>query len=98
MVAGGALTVAANVTASGFLNLIAGDTAAAGDNLTVLGGVTVQSTGAAVQLAAGDDVTVQAGATIQSPFSLFAFVDLGSADGGVGGTVNLNGALVAGAY
>ena len=95
VVAGGALTVAANVTASGFLNLIAGDTAAAGDNLTVLGGVTVQSTAAAVQLAAGDDVTVQAGATIQSPSSLLAFVDSGSADGGVGGTFNLNGTLVA---
>ena len=95
--AGGALTVAANVTASGFLNLIAGDTAAAGDNLTVLAGVTVQSTGAAVQLAAGDDLTAEAGSTIQSPFSLFVFVDLGSADGGVGGTDNLNGALVSGA-
>ena len=85
--AGGALTVAANVTASGFLNLIAGDTAAAGDNLTVLAGVTVQSTGAAVQLAAGDDLIVEAGWTIQSPFSLFVFVELGSADGGVGGTL-----------
>ena len=58
-------------------------------------GVTVQSTGAAVQLAAGDDVTVQAGATIQSPSSLLAFVNSGSADGGVGGTFNLNGTLVA---
>jgi trimeric autotransporter adhesin len=95
VVAGGALTVAANVTAGSFLNLSAGDTAAAGDNLTVLAGVTVQSTGASVQLAAGDDVTAEGGSTIQSPFSLLAFVDSGSLDGGVGGTINLNGTVVA---
>jgi hypothetical protein len=92
---GGPLTVATNVTASSFLNLSAGDTAAAGDNLTVLAGLTVQSTGASVQLAAGDNVSVQAGATIQSPFSLLAFVDSGSVDGGVGGTINLSGTVVA---
>jgi trimeric autotransporter adhesin len=95
--AGGPLTVAANITTSGFLNLGAGDTAAAGDNLTVLAGVTIRSTGGAVQLIAGDDVTTQAGSTIQSADTLFVHVDSSIVDAGVGGTDNLNGVILAGA-
>ena len=93
----GPLTVAANVTASGFLNLRAGDTAAAGDDLNVLAGVTVQSTGGVVQLAAGDDVMAQAGSTIRSADTLFVHVDSSIVDAGVGGTDNLDGAIPAGA-
>ena len=91
----GPLTVAANVTASGFLNLRAGDTAAAGDDLNVLAGVTVQSTGGVVQLAAGDDVMAQAGSTIRSADTLFVHVDSSIVDAGVGGTDNLDGAIFA---
>src|SRR5207248_654185 len=42
------------------------DPATAADDLTVLAGVTVQSTGGAVTLNAGDDVIVQAGATVRA--------------------------------
>jgi len=92
---GGPLTLAANVTTSEFLGLVAGDTGAAGDDVTVLAGVTLQSTGGAVQLVAGDDITAQAGSTIRSAASLFAYVDVGALDGGIGGTSNFNGAVVA---
>jgi trimeric autotransporter adhesin len=90
----GALTAATNVTASGVLFLVALDTAAAGDNLTVLPGVAIQSAGDSVRLAGGDDVVVQAGASVQSTGTLFAIVDANNADGG-GGTANLNGTFVA---
>ena len=91
----GPLTAATNVTTSGVLDLFAHDTAAPGDNLTVLGGVTVQSTGDTVHLAGGDDVVVQAGATIQSAGTFFANVDADNAEGFFGGTATLNGTFVA---
>ena len=91
----GPLTAATNVTTSGVLDLFAHDTAAPGDNLTVLGGVTVQSTGDTVHLAGGDDVVVQAGATVQSAGTFFANVDADNAEGFFGGTATLNGTFVA---
>jgi hypothetical protein len=92
--ADGALTIASNITASDLLNLGASETAAAGDNLTILAGATVRSTGSSIQIGAGDDLTAQAGSSIQSNLLLIAFVDSGSVDAGVGGTANLNGAVV----
>jgi Ca2+-binding RTX toxin-like protein len=91
----GPLTVATNVTASGLIDLVAEDTAAAGDNVTVLAGTTVRSTGGTVQLAAGDHVIAQAGSTIQSADLLVAYVDFGNVDATIGGTANLNGTVIA---
>ena len=93
--ASGPLTAATNVTASGVLDLFAHDTAAPGDNLTVLAGATLQSTGDTVRLAGGDDVVVQAGATVQSAGTFFANVDADNAEGFFGGTATLNGTFVA---
>src|SRR5262245_60585763 len=61
VLSGGPLTVATNVTASGFLNLFAQEDASSSDNVTILAGTTVRSTGGTVQLAAGDHVVAQAG-------------------------------------
>jgi trimeric autotransporter adhesin len=90
----GAMTIATNVTTSDVLILGASETAAAGDNLTILAGTTVRSTGSSIQMGAGDNLTAQAGSTIQSNLLLLTFVDAGNADAGVGGIANLNGAVV----
>ncbi len=93
------LTVATNVTTIGQLVLETVDTAASGDNLTVLSGVTIQSSGN-MFLHAGDDLNLQAGSTVfnADPVlgSISLSVDKGNADPGTGGTANINGNLVAG--
>src|SRR5207245_2497455 len=75
--------------------LTASDSPAAGDNLTVQGGVTIQSTGGNVTLRAGDNLDLQAGSTIQAAGTITGFSDFGDADSGVGTTVNLLGSLLA---
>jgi trimeric autotransporter adhesin len=94
IVAGGALTVAGNVTAGINVLLQTQDTAAAGEDLTVLGGVTVQSTAAPIQLVAGDNLTLQAGSTMQTASNIQAQVDFTGGDPGVGGTGTFNGTLI----
>jgi trimeric autotransporter adhesin len=90
----GPLTVAAPLVAAGGVNLIALDSPSPGDDVTVLAGATVQSTGSAISLSAGDVVSVQAGATVQTVNLFSAFVDT-IVDAGIGGTVSLDGAIVA---
>jgi trimeric autotransporter adhesin len=88
----GPLSVSAPVAATGSVNLSTSDGPAGGQDLTVLAGATVQSSGGAVSLFSGDAVNVHAGATVQANF-LSIIVD--SAIDPVGGTVSLDGAIVA---
>ncbi len=60
------LTLIEDVVAAGSVTLTAGESAGAGDNLTVQTGVTVMSTLSTVTLCAGDDVTIATGAVIAS--------------------------------
>ena len=62
----GSLTVAANVSSEGQLNLQTIDSAASGENLTVLPGVVVQS-GGNLFLQSGDNLDLQAGSVVESP-------------------------------
>ena len=78
--------------ATGSVDLSTGDLFAGGQDLTVLGNTTVQSTGSTVLLIAGDAVNVHAGASVQANF-LSVIVD--SAIDPAGGTVSLDGAIVA---
>jgi hypothetical protein len=89
------LTVS-SVSSAGDLTLSAGDSAASGDDLTVLGG-TVQSTAGSVILSAGDDLLLNAFANIIAAGNISIAVDAGNADPGVGGTADIrNGTLSAG--
>jgi Ca2+-binding RTX toxin-like protein len=88
----GQITVAAPIAATGSIALAAHDTAASGDDLTVLSGVTLQSTSNFVQLLAGDNLVLQAGSTVQGTVGSFS-VDFFNADPGVGGTTSLNGTV-----
>ena len=90
--AAGPLTVSRSVMATGSVDLSTGDLFAGGQDLTVLGNTTVQSTGSTVLLIAGDAVNVHAGASVQANF-LSVIVD--SAIDPAGGTVSLDGAIVA---
>ena len=88
------LTVS-SVSSAGDLTLSAGDSAASGDNLTVLGG-TVQSTAGSVILSAGDDLLLNAFASIIATGNIIITIDAGNADPGVGGTADIrNGTLSA---
>jgi hypothetical protein len=89
------LTVAADVAAAGDMTLTATDSAAAGDDLKVLAGVTVSSTGGGnILLQAGDDATIDATAVVQTSGAgtITLCVDFGNADPGVGATATLSGA------
>ena len=90
--AAGPLTVSRSVMATGSVDLSTGDLFAGGQDLTVLGNTTVQSTGSTVLLIAGDAVNVHAGASVQANF-LSVIVD--SAIDPAGGTVSLDRAIVA---
>jgi trimeric autotransporter adhesin len=92
----GALTIAAPIAATGgSINLQAIDTAAAGDDLTVLAGVTLQSSVGSVGLAAGDNLMLQPGSIVQAATFAELLVDVLNADAGVGATASLNGTVIA---
>jgi Ca2+-binding RTX toxin-like protein len=91
---GGPLTDAAPITATGFILLDTSDTAAPGEDLTVLAPATLHSN-AAIQLAAGDNVTVQAGATVQAGTFVAVNPDYFGVDPGVGGTASISGTIIA---
>src|SRR5262245_3231584 len=92
----GALTIAAPIAATGVsINLQAIDTAAAGDDLTVLAGVTLQSSVGSVGLAAGDNLMLQPGSIVQAATFAELLVDVLNADAGVGATASLNGTVIA---
>jgi trimeric autotransporter adhesin len=92
----GALTIAAPIaTTGGSINLQTIDTAAAGDDLTVLAGVTLQSSVGSVGLAAGDNLMLQPGSIVQAATFAELLVDVLNADAGVGATASLNGTVIA---
>ena len=63
---GSAMTVSANITAPGSIDLNEPAEAAGGDNLSVTPGASVASENSSVSLAAGDNLEISAGATIQA--------------------------------
>ncbi|QDT97805.1 golvesin C-terminal-like domain-containing protein [Gimesia aquarii] len=86
------LTVAANVTGALPVTLTAGDSAGAGDDLTVNAGVTVESTGANVVLNAGDDFLLSLGGEVIANTTIEINVDPSGGDPDpVGATVDLLG-------
>ncbi|MDX1944428.1 MAG: hypothetical protein SFU86_03405, partial [Pirellulaceae bacterium] len=89
------LTIAANAITSGGMTYTAGDSAAAGDDLTVNTGVTVQDTTAALTFNAGDNLTFTAGSTVQAVGSVTINVDQGAdPDVGTGSTVTVAGTVI----
>ena len=87
------LTVAADNIDSGPIVLAAPETAAAGDDLLVIGGVTVASTGGNVTLSVGDNLTLAPGSTVAAAGVLTIVLDDGNADPGVGSIATLAGQL-----
>jgi fibronectin-binding autotransporter adhesin len=85
------LVVAANTSAVGAVLLSAGDSAAVGDDLTVNGGVLVESTGSSVTLNAGDEAIITGNVTAATTVTVN--VDEGNADVGVGGAVTITGVV-----
>ena len=85
------LTVAADVTTAGSIGLTASDAAAAGDDLTILAGVTV-SAGGSLTMNAGDNFYLATTAAAEgSPIAIF--IDFGDADPGTGATATILGSL-----
>ncbi|HEX4794745.1 MAG TPA: hypothetical protein VH370_13175 [Humisphaera sp.] len=91
---GSPLTIAANVTSASAIVLSAGETAAAGDDLFVLPGVTIQSTTSSVTLQAGDNLSIPAGSTIQAAGAITITGDSSSLDT-AGANVLVQGTLIA---
>ena len=60
------LTVSANLIQAGSIDLTAGESAAAGDDLTVTTGITIRSTAGEVTLRAGDQVTLAGTSLVES--------------------------------
>ncbi|WP_339754852.1 choice-of-anchor D domain-containing protein, partial [uncultured Marinobacter sp.] len=90
------VTVASNVTGGSTVTLTAGDSAAAGDDLTINAGITVQSTGANVVLTAGDDFAMDATSSIIANTTIDISVDPSAGDpDAVGGTLDLFGSISA---
>ncbi len=90
------LTIAANAITSGGMTYTASDSAAAGDDLTVNAGVTVQDTSAALTMNGGDNVTFNTGTTVRASTALAINGDSlggGVADPGVGSIMSLFGTI-----
>ncbi len=93
VVSTGALDVTENVIGDGLVFLHAGETAGAGDNLTINGGVTVRSTANNVDLEAGDDVYLNAGSLIEAPTgTVFIKGDCANADA-LGASIIIDGLI-----
>ncbi|MEZ6100077.1 MAG: Calx-beta domain-containing protein [Pirellulaceae bacterium] len=93
------LNVATNVSAWGDVTLTAGDSASAGDDLTVNAGVSVNSLLGNVNLRAGDNVSLPAGTTVAAWGSINIDVDnpvviAVDPDAGIGSNVNIGDANV----
>lgn len=89
------LTVAAHATTSGGMTYTAGDSAGAGDNLTINAAVTVSDSTASLAFNAGDDFILNNTASISAATTAAINIDAGNADAGTGGTANIFGALAA---
>jgi PEP-CTERM motif len=88
------LTIATNLTSSGDITLTAPDTPAAGDNLIVVSGVTVATTGGNITLNVGDDLTLAPGSTVMASGNVTIILDAGNADAGVGSIATLAGQII----
>jgi|GEM_PF-5748335 len=87
------ITVASSVSGAGTVTLTAGDSAAAGDNLTINAGITVQSA-ANVVLTAGDNFTMDSTSSILAGTTIAIFVDPTAGDpDAVGGILSLAGII-----
>ena len=75
----------------GNFTITAADTAAAGDELTINSGVTVNSTGCSVTLNVGDNFFFQQNATVAAANGIVVNFDSGAADSGTGGVSFLEG-------
>ncbi|WP_425350937.1 beta strand repeat-containing protein, partial [Methylobacterium aquaticum] len=90
------LTIDRDIISGSDIVQTAGETGASGDDLTVLAGVTIFSTGGSVTLNAGDNLTVQAGAVIKALGAITLRGDY-SASGtpdNTGTTIDLQGTYV----
>ena len=90
------LTIDKDIISGGDITQTAGETGASGDDLTVLSGVTIFSTGGNVTLNAGDNLIVQDGATIKAAGAITLRGDYsasGSSDG-TGALIDLRGTYV----
>ncbi|WP_146408323.1 dockerin type I domain-containing protein [Allorhodopirellula heiligendammensis] len=72
---GSPLTIDSDITAAGAIVLTASDTANSGDDLTVMSGATIESTGSSVTLQAGDNIIVESGSTIQASTEIVITAD-----------------------
>ena len=90
-----AVVVSSNVSMTGDVEISSTDEAAAGDNLTVNAGVTVESTAGSVTLNAGDDLILLAGSSINANGPIVLNLDAADADVGVGSSATLSGQLTA---
>ncbi|MCL4202554.1 MAG: autotransporter-associated beta strand repeat-containing protein, partial [Pirellulaceae bacterium] len=84
------------VTGGGDVLLTTTDRLGSSDDLTVNGGVTVQSTGGNVTLRAGDDLTLSACSTVSAEATgkrVTLLGDFGDLDDGLGSTMTLNGTI-----
>lgn len=89
------LTIAANASTTGDMTYTAADSAGAGDDLTVLNGVTVQDTTGPLTLNAGDNLILNDTSVVTSGGDLNLNVDEGNADVG-GGLAFIFGNISAG--
>lgn len=93
---GSPLTINANVTSASAITLSAAESPAAGDDLTVDPGVTIQSTTSSVTLQAGDNVTVPIGATVEAATAITITADHNhTAAETTGANVVVEGTLIA---
>ncbi len=90
------LTISSDAITSGGMTYTAADTVAAGDDLTVNTGVTVQDTTAQLTFNGGDDVTISPGSTLDAATILTINGDTGGAVDAAGSTLNLGGAMTSG--
>ena len=73
------MTVSANITAPGSIDLVEPETASGGDDLSVSPGATVASEDSSVALAAGDNIDISSGATIQASSTISITADTNDA-------------------
>jgi Ca2+-binding RTX toxin-like protein len=92
--ASGPLIVAAPIAGTETVELTSLDSPAAGDDITVLAGATIQSSTDFVFLEAGDNLTIQPGAILQAFQGVDLFVDQGGGDPGAGAIASVNGTFI----
>jgi hypothetical protein len=91
LTSGGAFTIEETVTATttGNITLKTDDTAAAGDDLSLNAGVTVNATGGNVSLEAGDNITLTATSVVNAGGTIAITGDCNDADPGTGVTLTI---------